>query len=168
MASLELSNASTPLSANATVLLRQGTMDPLSISASTIGIMTAVAQVSHLLKAFIDGACEAPASARGVRMEITGISACLDQLQGFLLGNVEADKNRRSLILIEQVVIVFTDCVSTFSELEQTLESLQTGEHMRVIDRLKWSSKERSISKILTRLQASKTSLSLMLNILTW
>lgn len=70
--------------------------------------------------------------------------------------------------MIEQVVIVFTDCVSIFSELEQTLESLKTGEHMRVLDRLKWSSKESTISKLLARLQSSKTSLNFMLTILTW
>ncbi|CAD6582312.1 MAG: hypothetical protein ASARMPRED_000930 [Alectoria sarmentosa] len=69
--------------------------------------------------------------------------------------------------MIEQVIIVFTDCVSIFSELEQTLESLKTGEHMRLIDRVKWASKEATISKLLTRLQASKASLNFMLTILT-
>ena len=143
-------------------------MDPLSVSASVIGITAAAVQASRILKRFIDGASNAPTSARGVLMEITGINACLHQLQGFLLGNEEAEKVRRSLIMIEQVVVIFTDCVSTFSELEQTLESLQIGEHIRVIDRLKWSSKETTISKLLARLQSSKTSLNLMLTILTW
>ncbi len=70
--------------------------------------------------------------------------------------------------MIEQVIVIFTDCVSVFSELEQTLESLKTGEHMRIIDRLKWSSKEKTISKILERLQASKASLNFMLTISNW
>lgn len=143
-------------------------MDPLSVSASIIGITTAAVQVSRLLKTFIDGANGASTSARGVLMEVTGIYACLHQLQGFLIGNEEAARSRRSLIMVEQVIIVFTDCVSTFSELEQTLESLKTGEHMRLIDRVKWASKEAAISKILARLQASKASLNFMLTILTW
>lgn len=143
-------------------------MDPLSISASIIGITVAAGQISRLLRTFIDGATEASASARGLLIEVSGIYACLQQLQGFLLGNEEAARSRRSLIMIEQVVIVFTDCVSIFSELEQTLESLKTGEHMRVLDRLKWSSKESTISKLLARLQSSKTSLNFMLTILTW
>ena len=70
--------------------------------------------------------------------------------------------------MIEHLVIIFTDCVSVFSELEQTLESLKTDEHMRVIDRLKWSMKENAISKLLQRLQSSKASLNFMLTILTW
>lgn len=101
-------------------------------------------------------------------MEVSGIEACLHQLQGFLLGKDEAARPRKSLIMIEQIVVVFTDCVSVFSELEQTLESIHTGEHMRVLDRLKWSSKESAISRLLFRLQSSKTSMTLMLNILTW
>lgn len=143
-------------------------MDPLSVSASIIGITTAAVQVSRLLKTFIDGANGASTSARSVLMEVTGIYACLHQLQGFLIGNEEATRSRRSLIMIEQVIIVFTDCVSIFSELEQTLESLKTGEHMRFIDQVKWASKEATVSKLLTRLQASKASLNFMLTILTW
>ena len=143
-------------------------MDPLSISASIVGITTAAFQVSRLLKPFIDNATGAPTSARNVLMEVTGIHASLQQLQSFLMGNEEAAKSRRSLIMVEQVIIVFTDCVSIFSELEQTLESLKTGEHMRLIDRVKWASKESAISKLITRLQASKASLNFMLTILTW
>ncbi|KAL9133652.1 MAG: hypothetical protein Q9175_005164 [Cornicularia normoerica] len=142
-------------------------MDPLSISASIIGITTAAVQISRLLKTFIDGANGASTSARGVLMEVTGIYVCLHQLQGFLIGNEETAKSRRSLIMIEQVIVVFTDCVSVFSELEQTLESLKTSEHMCFIDRVKWASKESAISKLLSRLQASKTSLNFMLTILT-
>lgn len=143
-------------------------MDPLSVSASIIGITTAAIQVSRLLKTFIDGANGAATFARGILMEVTGIYACLHQLQGFLIGSEEAARSRRSLIMVEQVIIVFTDCVSIFSELEQTLESLKTGEHMRYIDRVKWASKEATISKLLARLQASKASLNFMLTILTW
>ena len=143
-------------------------IDPLSISTSIMGITTAAVQVGRMLKPFIDGACGAPMSARGVLVEVTGIYTCLHQLQGFLVGNEEAAKSRRSLIMIEKVIIVFTDCVSIFSELEQTLESLKADEHMQLIDRMKWTSKESAISKLFARLQASKASLNFMLTILTW
>lgn len=55
-----------------------------------------------------------------------------------------------------------------FSELEQTIDSLKTNGPMQVIDRVKWAMKEKGILKLLTRLQTSKASLNLMLNILTW
>lgn len=143
-------------------------MDPLSIAASIIGITTAAIQASRLLKTFVDGPGRASTSARGVLREVSGFYACLQQLQGFLLGREEAARSRRSLIMINQIVVIFTDCVSVFSELEQTLESVQTLEHMRVLDRLKWSSKENAISKLLIRLQSAKASMNIMLSILTW
>lgn len=143
-------------------------MDPLSVSASIVGIIVAAVQVSRLLKTFIDSANGASTSARGVLMEVTGIYVCLHQLEDFILGKREAARSRRSLIMIEHLIVIFTDCVSLFSELEQMLESLKTDGHMRVIDRLKWSMKESAISKLLLRLQSSKASLNFMLTILTW
>ena len=143
-------------------------MDPLSISASIVGITTAAVQVSHLLREFIHHAGGAPASARGVLQEVTGVYLCLQQLQDYLLGKQEVAQSRKSMVLIEQVVIIFTDCVSAFSQLEQTMEGLRTGENMRKIDKVKWAMKEAAVSKIQHRLQASKTSLTLMLSILTW
>ena len=157
------------LPAIAAVLSRQlVVMDPLSVSASIIGIATAAAQVSQLLTKFTRSSLHASASARAVLMEVTGIQFCLHQLQDFLLGHDENHRSRRSLILIEQVIVVFTDCVSLFSELEQLLEGLKSGEHMGIIDRVKWAAKEATISRISTRLQASKTSLNLMLTISSW
>lgn len=143
-------------------------MDPLSISASIVGITTAAVQVSHLLREFIHHAGGAPASARGVLREVTGVHLCLQQLQDYLLGKQEVAQSRKSMVLIEQVVIIFTDCVSAFSQLEQIMEGLRTGENMRKIDKVKWAMKEAAVSKIQHRLQASKTSLTLMLSILTW
>ena len=143
-------------------------MDPLSVSASVVGITTAASQVSCLLRSFIYGAIEVPISARNVLMEVTGIHACLHQLRDYLLGNEEAAKTRRSLITVEQVIIVFTHCVSIFSELEQMLELLKTDEHIRKIDRAKWASKRSAIPKFIARLQDSKSSLNFMLTILTW
>ncbi|MCJ1392743.1 hypothetical protein MMC18_005614 [Xylographa bjoerkii] len=142
-------------------------MDPLSISASIVGLITAAVQISSLLKTFINHTKHASISAQSVLLEIRDIGVCLNQLQGFLLGTQEASKSRKSLIMVEQVVIVFTDCVSVFSDLEQTLEMIRSDQPTRIIDRMKWAAKESSIAKILLRLQASKASLNLMLTTLT-
>ncbi|KAL8775259.1 MAG: hypothetical protein Q9209_000265 [Squamulea sp. 1 TL-2023] len=115
-----------------------------------------------------DSSKDAPASARHTLTEVAGIYVCLNQLETFLSGRQQSLRSRRSLVMLEQVIIVFTDCVSIFSQLEQTLESMKTDGPMRVLDRVKWAVKERTILKLLTRLQTSKASLSLMLTILTW
>ena len=144
-------------------------MDPLSISASIAGLCFAAVQVSHLLRDFINNTKQAPSTARHTLRETTGIYACLNQLESFLSGKQKAARSRRSLVMIEQVIILLTDCVSIFSELEQLLETLKTdGSTMRTIDKVKWSFKEKALSKLLTRLQGSKSSLNLILTILTW
>ena len=144
-------------------------MDPLSISASIVGLCVAAVQVSHLLRDFVDNTRQAPKTARQTLMETTGIYVCLNQLDSFLSGKQKAARSRRSLIMVEQVIIILTDCVSIFSELEQVIDTLKADEGpMRVVDRMKWSFKEKALTKLLTRLQGSKTSLSLMLTILTW
>ena len=143
-------------------------MDPLSASASLVGLLTAAAQVTKLLTSLIQDAKEAPDSCRSVLREVTGISICLHQLQGFLIGAQEAPRSRTSLILVEQALVVLSDCVLTFSDLEQNLESLKTENPMGVLDRLKWLNKEPLINKLISRLQASKASLNLILTTLTW
>lgn len=70
--------------------------------------------------------------------------------------------------MLEQVIIIFTDCVSIFSELEQILDSIKTDGPMRMLDRVKWAMKEKTILKLVNRLQTSKASLGLILTILTW
>ena len=100
-------------------------------------------------------------------METISISVCLNQLDAFLSGKQETARSRRALIMIDQVIIIFTDCVAIFSELEQVLETLKVTSPMHTIDRMKWSFKEKTIIKLLNRLQGSKTSLNLLLTILT-
>ncbi|KAL8946417.1 MAG: hypothetical protein Q9222_007187 [Ikaeria aurantiellina] len=142
-------------------------MDPLSVSAAIIGLCTAAIQVNHLLKAFVDSSRHAPASARHTLTEVTAIYVCLNQLEAFLSGQQATSHSRRSMVMIEQIIVIFTDCVSIFSELEQVLDPIKTDGPTRTIDRAKWALKEKSIKKLLMRLQTCKASLSLMLAIFT-
>ncbi|KAL9025734.1 MAG: hypothetical protein Q9180_007601, partial [Flavoplaca navasiana] len=141
-------------------------MDPLSISISIIGLCCAAVQVNGLLKKFIDSSKDAPATARHTLTEVSAIYFCLNQLEAFLSGRQQSSRSRRSLVMLEQVIVIFTDCVSIFSELEQILDSIKTDGPTRILDRMKWAVKEKAILKLLTRLQTSKASLGLLLNIL--
>ena len=70
-------------------------------------------------------------------MKVTGISVYLNQLQGYVLEKQKTLRSRRSLIMIEQVIVVLIDCVSIFSEMKQILKMLKTDQSMKVIDRQK-------------------------------
>ncbi|KAL9120454.1 MAG: hypothetical protein Q9187_002992 [Circinaria calcarea] len=141
-------------------------MDPISVSASIAGLITAAVQVSALLKRLVENVRGAPQSALNVLVEVNGIGLCLNQLREYIHGTQSVSRSRASFIMIEQVVVVLTDCLTIFSELEQVLETLQL-DAMKVIDKMKWTAKEATILQLLARLQTSKTSLSLMLTTLT-
>ena len=140
-------------------------MDPLSVSASIIGVLAAAAKVSSVLITFAQNTKAVPRLAQTVLADITGVSTVLSHLQTYLLGNTTPSKSRASLILVEQVIVTLTECVITFSELEDVLG---TSKDMGVLDRMKWAMKESKISNIQRRLQSDKSSLTLMLTILQW
>lgn len=140
-------------------------MDPLSVSASIIGVLGAAAKVSSVLITFAQNTKAAPKLVQTVLADINGLSTVLSHLQAYLIGYITPSKSRASLILVEQVLVTLTECVITFSELEDVLG---TSKDMGVLDRIKWAIKESKISDIQRRLQTDKSSLTLMLTILQW
>jgi hypothetical protein len=142
-------------------------MDPLSVSASIIGVLTAAAKVSSVLITFVQNTKAVPKLAQTVLADINSLSAVLSHLQTYLLGVVTPSKPRASLILVEQVVVTLAECVTTFSELEDLLGTSQHNA-MGVLDRMKWVMKESEVSDVQRRLQSNKSSWTLMLTILQW
>jgi len=143
-------------------------MDPLSVSAGIVGILTAAAAITNFIGGLLNSTKGAPESIRHVLTEVTGISTCLGELQAFLLGTREVPRSRATMVMVEQVVVTLTGCVTTFSDLEKILEPLKTSRPLRVMDRVIWGLKEESIARILGRLEVTKSSLNLMMTTLTW
>lgn len=148
--------------------MKCGMMDPLSVSASITGLLSVAAKVTMLLVTLVNSAKGAPQLVQSVLTEVSDINACLGQLQAFLTGIRSTSRSRASLIMVEQVVVILAGCVSTFSELEAVTEKLKTDLPVRALEKLKWARREGDISKILGRLQASKSSLNIILAVLTW
>ena len=143
-------------------------MDPISVSASIVGLLDVTARASNLVINFIQGAKEAPKSAQNVLSEVTDIRSCLGQLESYLLGTRVAEASRTTILMVDQTVVTLTTCVATFSQLEETLVHLTKDQLRSVVDKIKWARKEEHVSKLVLRLQSSKTSLNLMLTTLTW
>ena len=139
--------------------------DPLSIAAGIVGVVTAAAQISSLLINFTKNCQDAPRQARSVLTEVSETSSVLSSLQSFLLGKEAVSRSRTSLIPVNQVVVIVTGCVSTFSELQELLDGLKS-DSVGILDRLRWVRMESAISSIIQRLQTHKASLSLILTIL--
>ena len=143
-------------------------MDPLSIAASVVGLLGATAKVSTVLYDFFRDLKDVPKVARRILQEVSDISTCLAQLQAFLIGTKAGSRSRTALIMVEQVVVVLTSCVMTFSELEETLESLGDDTPKQFSKRIAWFRKEPKVETLCQQLNSSKMSLSLLLTTLTW
>ncbi|KAJ4017851.1 GTPase activating protein (GAP) for Rho1p [Fusarium irregulare] len=142
--------------------------DPLSIAASVVGIVTAATQVSKILANVIEKARNAPKECSRILSVVSDIQNVLTTLQLYIMGARRAPRSRTSLIMVEQVVATLAACVTTFSELDTFAIALQNDAEMKVLDRLRWSSKDKEIKAVLVRLESHKSSLTLMLAILSW
>ena len=142
-------------------------MDLLSVGASVVGLLAVTVKATNLLKQFVDNYRDAESLANNVQNEVSDVAACLVQLQEFLIGASTVSGSRSSLLMIEQVVVVLTNCVLIFSELEKTLDNI-FNVSMPMTSQLKWAKKAKALSNILPRLQSSKASLSLILTTISW
>ena len=141
--------------------------DSLSIAASIVGLLTAALQVSQVLNDTIKKARHAPDDCKRLKGEVDEIRNMLGQLQLFILRVNHASRSRTSLLMVDQVVAILSSCVLTFSDLQVFAEGLQSEAAMGILERVRWMSKETELKAMLSRLDKHKSSLSLMLIILT-
>lgn len=138
-------------------------MDPLSIAASVVGLVTAGREMSLLLQQLID----APSTAKTVSQEIDDFVIILAQLQPFVLGSVFANPDRTQMLDVEHIQVTLFGCVVTFSELSTVVNELcPSGRGLR--GRFQWAWAGSTLAQLVQRLQSHKNSLTLILTILTW
>jgi hypothetical protein len=141
--------------------------EPLTIAVAVVGLLRATYSTSTLLAAFVKGVQKAPKTLHDALNETRAITSILQQLQCYLDGAAVAPRTRSCLITLEEIVATLTDCVGTISELETILRGLQP-EGMTAFDRLRWRWHNDAVVKIVQRIERHKTSLSIMLSIMTW
>lgn len=140
-------------------------MDPLSIGSAVVGIIAASTRMAPILQHLISETRYASKTASQVLDEVNSISAALTQLQLYLIGAVDSDVARRSLVSLNNLVATLTACVTTYSDLERIVGNCSSRGR---VNKLKWLYYEGEIAKLLQRVQVHKSSLLLMLNILEW
>ncbi|KAG9236826.1 hypothetical protein BJ875DRAFT_438997 [Amylocarpus encephaloides] len=142
-------------------------MDPLSIPMAIIGILTAAQKISGVLVK-VSGLKAAPLELQQLRTTADTIRSALHQLQLLLLGRGNVSRQRTSLILVNQVVVTLSACVTTFSELDVFVGLLDSEDNLGIFDSIWWISKASTIKKHLEKLEMHKTSLPPMMTILTY
>lgn len=143
-------------------------MDGISVAASIVGLLGAAAKISISLNDFIARVKEAPKLAAAVLCEVADTATCLSQVQSLLLRVDTSRAFNRSFLMIEDLIVVLSNCVLIFSELEKLVDGLKPNELLRASDILRWTMKEKVVAALLFRLQTSKTSLNLMISVLTF
>lgn len=145
-------------------------MDPLSVTASIVGILAAAGKISELLHTVISSAKEAPQVVTALVFEIKDVQAAFSSLQGLLADISSAPPRRAALIQVDRLIVTLTETVLTFSELEAFVAPLVVpqGQKFSIKTRLKWTRVEAGCEKLVGKLQRHKASVSLMLNILQW
>lgn len=147
-------------------------MDPLSIAASIAGLSIATAQVLSTVRLIWTSISDAPKCVQQLSTEVTGVISCLSQLQSFLREMETIHHSRAALLMVEQVVVSLTECVLVVSELQRIMDQARieskVDTSMRVVGRMRIAWREQEINDILVRLRASRSTLHLMVAILTW
>lgn len=145
-------------------------MDPLSVSASIAGLLSAAGTISKVLGPYIAAAQDVPKIAAQVSAEVHEATIVLSALDKLARNMTSVSVQRAALVSIDQVVAVLTNGVLVFSDLEASVGRLPLGEssfmRMGIWSRLQWARKEAEFTVLLSRLQGFKSSASLILNIL--
>jgi hypothetical protein len=138
-------------------------MDPLSVTASIAGILTAATQVATLLGKIKD----APKSISDVLTEVDDIKLIFSAFQEFIKKATKMRGGRSAMIQIDDIVVMLTRTVLVFSELE-TLVSPLSKENNSYLNRVTWMRVEPGVIRLVNQLQRQKTSLTLLLQIIQW
>ena len=143
-------------------------MDPISIIASVAGILTVTTKTIATLTTFSKNVKKCPNSAQNILREAADLHVCVSQVRAFILGEHIAETSRMQLLMVEQLVVMLSNCVLTMSELDRVLDSMRINQTFTARSRLRWVREEQNIVELLARLQRSKISLNLMMTTLTW
>jgi len=145
-------------------------MDPLSATASIVGILAAMGKIIKILHQAAFSIIDAPKSLTMLVKEVGDVQAAFSALQSLLTDLSSASPRRMALIQLDRLVVVLTETVLTLSELEEVVSPLalsHVGE-MSLGARWKWSMIEADCQKVVEQLQMRKWSVMLMLNIIQW
>lgn len=143
-------------------------MDPLSVTASVVGLLAAAGQVASVLSKIKSTVSDAPSSIAQTLIHVNELQVCFSAVHKFLVRMSAAPRRRLSMIGVDQLIAILTESVLTFSKLEVLITPFSTCPQASMRDRMKWTWKEDVVSLITLRLDRHKSSLSLMLNIVQW
>ncbi|SCN82443.1 uncharacterized protein FFC1_03894 [Fusarium fujikuroi] len=145
-------------------------MDPLSVIASVAGIATAAGEVIKILRPYTTAAKDAPVIAAEVSSEALATQTIITGLEQLISNFSAANVRYASLIQVDQLTAVLFDGVKIFSELLAVLQTLPPLEPSSpggsLWTPIQWVRKKSSLTTMLHKLRAFKSSIVCILSIL--
>ena len=139
-------------------------MDPLSITAAVVGLLTAAAKINSLLEG-LSAIRNSPATIKDAQNEVRQTEIALRSMER-LLQRLDAPNTRRGMIQVDDLRVTLADAMLAFSTFETMLEDLATRARVRAA--ISWTKYSKQLGEHLARIERYKMSLSLMLSILQW
>lgn len=140
--------------------------DPLSIAAAVVGLLATAGKVCSVLSAFVSDVVDAPQTARDTLATVEEVRLALEMVKGLVDTVSTLPSRRRVLVRLDHIAITLSNCVLTLSELESLMCCFKDNILIRL--RWFWLWSEKKVLRLLSRLEAQKTSLSLMVTVLMW
>ncbi|KAB5583386.1 hypothetical protein GE09DRAFT_300192 [Coniochaeta sp. 2T2.1] len=137
-------------------------MDPLSITASALGIAANVLKTALFLKEVVDQLKDAPSFARDIADEITTTQAALSQVEAALAHDPQAIRRFRLDDIFDLSV---NGCLETLQHIDEEFEAFFGREDWRAPLGVWWNAGD--IRRYLGRLEAKKGSLMLLVQALS-
>jgi len=143
--------------------------DPLSIAASVAGLLSVAGKISTVITSFVLSVTDVPDSARTALFAVDGMRLVLSSIRQLLDRLSEMRRDRKEMIHITHLVVVFRETILSLSALEAIVcPAAGNGAKPSKWDRAKWLLEEEKISRAVQSLESHRALLSTMLNILQW
>ena len=144
-------------------------MDPLSITAATVGLIGAIEAVSRNLRIVSSSIRNVPQVMTSLRTEMNELGLAVSVLQRLIKKLDQLPKSRTRLICLEQLMATLTEAVLTISEIDIHVKAAATKRsNWTFFDRVKVTFAGPEIKTLVDRIQRNKSSLNLIFNILQW
>jgi hypothetical protein len=140
-------------------------MDPLSITAAVVGLLTAAGKINSLLEG-LSSIRNSPATIKDAQIEVRHSEIALRSLQRFLQRLDAAATPRRGMIQVDELRVTLADAMLAFSAFQKMLEVLAMRARVRAA--ISWPKYSKQLDEHLARIERYKLSLTLMLSILHW
>lgn len=146
-------------------------MDPLSVlsvASSVAGLLTAAKEISSAISKIKASHKNGGREILEIKRTVDNLRTVFTQLQLLLLQQAAIDPDRASMLLVEEIVSTLTACVMTFSDLHGCINGLKGEDSLGLVNSIRWAARSSELKGCLQNLESHKTSLTLMLTILTW